>query len=289
MQARHTLWRGCSQPAGSLTKRQARPNRAAQQGARFNHIAPHAVKGGRAAVVHAEVLTNDDRQLLEQQLERQQRGGQPELPPPRRRRRGRRPSPPTDEVLEEAAESPTQPPSLLPKLALLVSAMVWGSYAVSVRLLFSSPDPPDVSVIMAARGVMQAAVLVAVTSAMRQPAQQGADASSSSSESSSSSNGSSSGSSSNGSGSDAAAGGAGSGGLLEQWLTLRSPPLWMAALELGLWNYGGTSLQVRHATPCPACPALPCLPALVPVCEARGWRGRHHRCMPLPASASARV
>jgi hypothetical protein len=76
---------------------------------------------------------------------------------------------------------------------------------------------------------------------------------------------------------------------LEQWLTLRSPPLWMAALELGLWNYGGTSLQVRHATPCPACPALPCLPALVPVCEARGWRGRHHRCMPLPASASARV
>lgn len=33
-------------------------------------------------------------------------------------------------------------------------------------------------------------------------------------------------------------------GPLEQWLSQRSPPLWVAALELGAWNYAATALQV---------------------------------------------
>lgn len=38
---------------------------------------------------------------------------------------------------------------------------------------------------------------------------------------------------------------AAAGSLLQQWLTLQSPPLWMAAVELGLWNYLATASQVR--------------------------------------------
>lgn len=39
--------------------------------------------------------------------------------------------------LQEAAGA-----GVLPKLQLLAAAALWGSYAVSVRLVYSSPDPP---------------------------------------------------------------------------------------------------------------------------------------------------
>lgn len=38
---------------------------------------------------------------------------------------------------------------------------------------------------------------------------------------------------------------AAAGSLLQQWIMLRSPPLWMAAVELGMWNYLATASQVR--------------------------------------------
>ena len=150
---------------------------------------------------------------------------------------------------------PSAPPAQLatdtlwPKLGLLGAAAMWGSYSPAVRLLYSLPDPPDMSVILAGRGVLQASILVAVTLAL-QPSkaqqqqrrqqqhqhqqqylqqQQQQDVQQPAA----------------GGGGQRAALPGGGAELLQQWLHLESPPLWMAALELGLWNYGATALQVR--------------------------------------------
>lgn len=127
---------------------------------------------------------------------------------------------------------------LPPKLALLAAAMLWGSYSVSVRLIFSTEQPPDAVVVLALRGLLQAAAMLAFSSTLQQderstdathvhhkdtpqlttdaqqPKQQQPVLQRQ------------------------------GGNLLRQWLTLESPPLWMAALELGLWNFSATSLQV---------------------------------------------
>ncbi|KAL4853539.1 hypothetical protein ACK3TF_005470 [Chlorella vulgaris] len=126
---------------------------------------------------------------------------------------------------------------LSPKLALLAAAMLWGSYSVSVRLIFSTEQPPDAVVVLALRGLLQAAAMLAFSSTLQQderstdathvhhkdtpqlttdaqqPKQQQPVLQRQ------------------------------GGNLLRQWLTLESPPLWMAALELGLWNFSATSLQ----------------------------------------------
>ena len=118
---------------------------------------------------------------------------------------------------------------LLPKLALLGAAALWGSYAPSVRLLYESANPPDAVVVMAARGILQSAILLLTSLAL----QRTMDSSSSSSSSDSSTAGSSS-------------GGSSGGNAFEDWLFLRSPKLWQAALELGFFNYSATWLQVRQ-------------------------------------------
>jgi drug/metabolite transporter (DMT)-like permease len=103
--------------------------------------------------------------------------------------------------------------------------MLWGSYAPSLRLAYTSAEPPDAVVVMAVRGVIQAAILLAASAiSNRQPGQESPNSSS-------------------GAGGAAVDSKEGKLGLWEQWLTLRSPPLWMAALELGLWNYLGTATQ----------------------------------------------
>lgn len=100
------------------------------------------------------------------------------------------------------------------------------SYAPSLRLVYTLPGPPEPVVVMAVRGVLQCGVLLAATALQPQQEQQqqpGQPASTAVQEPESRSSSSS---------------------LLEQWLTLKSPPLWMAALELGLWNYLATASQV---------------------------------------------
>lgn len=44
--------------------------------------------------------------------------------------------------LEQQGAQPGGTPRLLPKLQLLLAAFFWGSYAVSVRALYASPEPP---------------------------------------------------------------------------------------------------------------------------------------------------
>lgn len=125
---------------------------------------------------------------------------------------------------------------LAPRLALLACAAMWGSYAPACRLLYESAQPPDAVVVMAVRGVLQASTLTLVSlgaaaaagAGKQQQQQQPAVGDSDSAAS------------------DAPL------PLLERWLLLKSPPLWMAALELGLWNFSATALQV--------CPAA-CQPA----------------------------
>ncbi len=155
-----------------------------------------------------------------------------------------------------AADSPTKAAAaaaagggaaadLLPKLALLGAAALWGSYAPSVRLLYESPNPPDAVVVMAARGILQSAILL-LTSLALQRTMDGCGSSSEGSNGSSSSDSSTAGS-----------GSGGSGNALEDWLFLRSPKLWQAALELGFFNYSATWLQVR-ATAAAAAAAAAC-------------------------------
>jgi hypothetical protein len=133
---------------------------------------------------------------------------------------------------------------LSPKLALLAAAMLWGSYSVSVRLIFSTDQPPDAVVVLALRGLLQAAAMLAFSSTLQQD-ERSTDATVHDKDTPQLTT-------------DAQQpkqqqrqvqqqrpvlqrrGGP----LLRQWLTLESPPLWMAALELGLWNFSATSLQV---------------------------------------------
>ena len=122
---------------------------------------------------------------------------------------------------------------LLPKLSLLGAAALWGSYAPSVRLLYESANPPDAVVVMAARGLLQSLVLLGASLALQRATNGSGSSNSSSPPSSDSADASSS---TNGS----------SGNALEDWLFLRSPKLWQAALELGFFNYSATALQVRR-------------------------------------------
>ena len=122
---------------------------------------------------------------------------------------------------------------LLPKLSLLGAAALWGSYAPSVRLLYESANPPDAVVVMAARGLLQSLVLLGASLALQRATDGSGSSNSSSSPSSDSADASSS---TNGS----------SGNALQDWLFLRSPKLWQAALELGFFNYSATALQVRR-------------------------------------------
>ena len=155
--------------------------------------------------------------------------------------------PPT-EVAAAAAAGGGGAAGLLPKLALLGAAALWGSYAPAVRLLYESPNPPDAVVVMAARGLLQSLVLLLASLAL----QRATDSSSSSSSSSgggggeastaSSSSVAAAGSSSSSSSSSGSSGS--SGNAFEDWLFLRSPKLWQAALELGFFNYSATWLQV---------------------------------------------
>jgi hypothetical protein len=134
---------------------------------------------------------------------------------------------------------------MLPKLLLLMTAMLWGSYAPSLRLVFTSPGPPDPIVVMAIRGVLQAAVLVAASSLSgsqqseaappQLPGGQQLEAAPPQASTARPEPGAAQEEGSSGS----------AGALLQQWLTLRSPPLWMAAVELGLWNYLATASQVQ--------------------------------------------
>lgn len=128
------------------------------------------------------------------------------------------------------------------KLMLLGTAALWGTYAPSLRLVYTMPLPPDPVVVMAVRGTLQTGALL-LAAALAAPDGEG-----------SSSGGAGSSSQQPGtSGSGARSSAAGSGEavpaeeamrLLKRWLRQQSPPLWVAALELGLWNYGATALQV---------------------------------------------
>ncbi len=131
----------------------------------------------------------------------------------------------------------------LPKLALLGSAFLWGSYAPAVRLLYTSDSPPDSSVIMAVRGILQAGVLVAVSLALQQQQQQQQQQQTQQTQQQEEQQEQQLEQQATGSSSGVPARGA--AGLFRQWLSLDSPPLWMAALELGLWNFSATALQVR--------------------------------------------
>ena len=139
---------------------------------------------------------------------------------------------------------------LLPKLALLGAAALWGSYAPSVRLLYESANPPDAVVVMAARGVLQSAVMLLATLALQRSTGGSAGGSSSSDGTQAGPPSSSSSSVDNSTGSQMAgssSGGGSGGSALEDWLLLRSPKLWQAALELGFFNYSATWLQARAA------------------------------------------
>ena len=140
-----------------------------------------------------------------------------------------------------AAAAVARAQELAPKLALLACAFLWGSYAPAVRLLYESPQPPDAVVVMAVRGTLQAAVLCIVSLAAAGTAEPPAQQQQQQAEAASDAADSGTSSSQDGSTKEPAA----EGSLLERWLFLRSPPLWAAALELGLWNYSATALQVR--------------------------------------------
>ncbi|GAB4814293.1 hypothetical protein N2152v2_001339 [Parachlorella kessleri] len=188
------------------------------------------------------------------------------------------------QAVREAATAASSPPiqqpqlgmeaaPLLPKLLLLLTAVLWGSLPPTMRLLYSSPGPPDPVVVVAVKTSLQA---VAYVGLMRLPAslllplglegaeQRGtsrhssdgragdsgssSDSSSSSSSSSSSpglSNGSSSGSSMPARVRPAVRAGeaAAEGGWVRRWLGQQSPTLWVAALELGLLNYLAAATQ----------------------------------------------
>ncbi|EFN58928.1 hypothetical protein CHLNCDRAFT_50471 [Chlorella variabilis] len=146
---------------------------------------------------------------------------------------------PLEQQLEAASQAPAAPaaapaavaapePWLSPKLALLVAAMLWGSYSVSVRLLYSAAEPPDAVVVMAVRGMLQAAAMLAVSTVLVPQGQQRQQQQQEWQQ-------------------QGAAGEhpqrQGAAWLLQQFLTLKSPPLWMAAVELGLWNFTATGLQ----------------------------------------------
>ena len=165
-------------------------------------------------------------------------------------------------VAPAAASPPAATATLLPKLVLLGAAALWGSYAPSVRLLYESAQPPDAVVVMAVRGVLQASVLMLASAALAP----GGDAAKQEA---------------------APATGAGEDSLLQRWLFLRSPTLWQAALELGLWNYAATALQVRVR-----CAALGCAAGACATCATCRLRrpltqrpGPAERKPPLPPSA----
>ena len=193
--------------------------------------APLVVSAQRRHVVEAATLVKEER--LERPAQHQH------LQDPR----------PADQPPRDAQAAPTTPPppagavvpEWLPKLALLGAAALWGSYAPSVRLLYESAQPPDAAVILAVRGMLQSGALVLASLALQAPS---ASNNESSSGSSASSGSGSSASSSSGSIASRSSTGDGDVPLLERWLFLRSPPLWMAALELGAWNYSATMLQV---------------------------------------------
>lgn len=138
-----------------------------------------------------------------------------------------------------AAGSTDAPSKLLPKLYLLGTAMLWGSYTVALRLLYTSPGPPDPAVVMAVRGVIQATVLLLVAAAVQPPPQQSLQGQQRSEEPLLGEPGSSSG---------ARQGAASPAELVKQWVQQDSAPLWMAAVELGLFNYLASACQVLTLT-----------------------------------------
>jgi hypothetical protein len=138
----------------------------------------------------------------------------------------------------EPARTAAGQPWLSPRMALLAAAALWGSYTVSVRLLYSTADPPDAAVIMACRGLLQAAAMLAISSSLlpqqaedpagRQLQQQPVEAGQQRLEEGQA---------------------RGPAALLRQLVSLEAPPLWLAAAELGLWNYAATSLQASYMLP----------------------------------------